>query len=693
MAYLKEYVTDSILIFFPRQIKIEMDITRRFCIISLITVHLFVAPSSSTDKLFVADAHENGGSILMAETDGLSFVNSTFSTLPLTGLRQPIGVEYDPRTEMVYWTDAFLHTINRAVIDGSMQEVIAQLGQISIPEDFEYPFGIALNLDEDKVYWADQYGDRIEMADLDGSNREVLISTGFNTNAAGVAYSRIRRKIFWTEQGPEPKIEMANHDGTGRQVLVDSSQLVKPNGICLDSSESNLYWTDTDRDSLESINLDNMTTSIHFMINLDIHPFGIANYFEDLYFSDIITETVYLVDFPDRMLAQIDRALPSPVDIHIYSDTTCPGFNLCAATGTCVLTTRQPENKFVCVCRPGYTGIYCDEDINECDSAPCVHGSCSEPEVDSYDCTCQPGFTGLNCETNITYCDPSPCTNGATCTEESLGYTCECAEGFTGDTCSEEITCPLPNHPLSHVSQPQSTYMAGALITIECDEIDASVVWRCNGATGEWIQLADLDCQSDEQGLPISALIGIVAGALFVLLIGICLCFLYKFVNKRNRDLPLASDLHGNTNSAANLPMGAVGGMSYPCAESKILGLDDPIYDAPKDVLSNDYTSTYSTQIPRTSEGSRLGALPDTPKVDDLPPEYSVCDPTTSSGELATLAVGNMYESRIGYQRAPIDMTPSPMMAPKNLNHHYYEHRPRSEAKDKPNEYLVVQED
>ncbi|XP_030852085.1 uncharacterized protein LOC757083 isoform X4 [Strongylocentrotus purpuratus] len=865
-----------------------MDLLQQFWIFTLVTVHLFVSPSSCTDKLFVADAYN--GTILLAETDGLSFVKSSFNRLPFTGLELPVGVEFDSRTEIVYWTDASLHTVNRAALNGSMQEVIAQLDPISIPANFEYPYGIALNLDENKVYWADQYHDVIEMADLDGSNRQDLISTGFNTNAAGIVYSTIRRKIFWTEQGPSPKIEMVNPDGTGREVLVDSD-LESPNGICLDSAERRLYWTDPTRDRIESIHLDEMTRLSHIELsNLDIHPFGIAKYFEDFYFSDLNFDGVYAADFPDNSLHLVDRYLPTPVEIHIYADTSCPGFNLCDNTGECILTTRQPETKFVCICEPGYTGVYCEQVIDDCASSPCINGSCSDAGVLSYECTCQAGFTGRNCEIDIDSCDPSPCLNGATCVDELLGYACECAVGFTGDTCDEDIneclrsdacgvnedctntiggfqcecregshmrngeckfslsvggaiqftringedaeftdelndpmsnesmtmetrchkvlhtvimnimstqssewdiditgfsagsivaefevmifdsdrnilkdqaialetslglqepgiwqsadgsvnlnvesvitygevcltvqcvygtcrtvpgdpnyscacqtgytgeycetviTCPLPDHPLSHVVQPQSVYMPEDLITIECDEKDASVIWRCDGISGEWIQLADLDCQTDGNGLPIGALIGIVAGALFVLIIGMFLCFLYKFVNRKRMNTLITNGVQLNERqnnlAVSHPPMGATGGMPYPCAEGK--SLDDPTYASPSDFPSNDYISMYATRIAGSLEkGSRFGTLPAIPKaaphlpvrhlaplqmdgagVEALPPEYSVCDPSASG-----LAGGEMYESTIRSDNPTNDMMPSPSTVPKNLNHNQF---------------------
>ena len=37
-------------------------------------------------------------------------------------------------------------------------------------------------------------------------------------------------------------------------------------------------------------------------------------------------------------------------------------------------------------------------DINECESDPCIHGDCKD-EVNRYVCHCKPGYTGVNCET------------------------------------------------------------------------------------------------------------------------------------------------------------------------------------------------------------------------------------------------------------------------------------------------------
>ena len=36
-------------------------------------------------------------------------------------------------------------------------------------------------------------------------------------------------------------------------------------------------------------------------------------------------------------------------------------------------------------------------DIDECDSDPCEHGSCTD-QVDGYSCSCDAGYAGSNCD-------------------------------------------------------------------------------------------------------------------------------------------------------------------------------------------------------------------------------------------------------------------------------------------------------
>ncbi|XP_054726522.1 protein crumbs isoform X4 [Anastrepha obliqua] len=122
--------------------------------------------------------------------------------------------------------------------------------------------------------------------------------------------------------------------------------------------------------------------------------------------------------------------------------------NICG-NGIC----KNEEGSYKCYCTPGFTGKHCDSDVDECLSHPCQNGAtCNNKlfffkygkhrilrQINAYECVCQPGYTGINCEVDINECDSNPCTKGSTCIDMINNFTCSCIPGMTGRFCENDI--------------------------------------------------------------------------------------------------------------------------------------------------------------------------------------------------------------------------------------------------------------
>ena len=90
----------------------------------------------------------------------------------------------------------------------------------------------------------------------------------------------------------------------------------------------------------------------------------------------------------------------------------------------------------------------CDVDVDECLSAPCLHGVCFDSNTDprtpmppnAYRCSCADGFEsagGGNCDVDVDECASDPCMHGATCMHSGTDskvpiytYQCTCKPGY-----------------------------------------------------------------------------------------------------------------------------------------------------------------------------------------------------------------------------------------------------------------------
>ena len=131
------------------------------------------------------------------------------------------------------------------------------------------------------------------------------------------------------------------------------------------------------------------------------------------------------------------------------------------ATSAAPDSARADRVEVACVCLPGYDGVLCRVDVDECLSSPCGNGAvCSESRPPpGFACTCTAGYSGPLCETDINECSSQPCRAGegdsreggeSSCLDLVDGFECVCSSGFEGRTCERDargcLSMPCKNN-------------------------------------------------------------------------------------------------------------------------------------------------------------------------------------------------------------------------------------------------------
>ncbi|CAF3912434.1 unnamed protein product [Adineta steineri] len=159
--------------------------------------------------------------------------------------------------------------------------------------------------------------------------------------------------------------------------------------------------------------------------------------------------------------------------------------------GQCILTDTGVNT---CRCREGYTGAYCESNINECASNPCMGGGTCYDLVNAYACFCPDRIFRPQCNTSSSLSSSNECLcrNGGKCYTNSVGsQLCQCVNGFTGPLCEISITA-RPKSGQSSCSQ-LSCQNGG-----KCQEQGSNMICMCKpGYSGQRCETEYFRCQGN----------------------------------------------------------------------------------------------------------------------------------------------------------------------------------------------------
>ncbi|KAG5847035.1 hypothetical protein ANANG_G00121420 [Anguilla anguilla] len=220
-----------------------------------------------------------------------------------------VGIDYDCREKVVYWTDLGTQTISRARLDPwGEPETVVSSGLTS-------PEGLAVDTLHRTLFWVDSGTDRIETSGLDGSARRVLFNTDL-LNPRAIAVDSSSGTLYWTDWNRDsPKIESSKVDGHNRRVLVQDG-IRLPNALTFDPSMKHLCWADAGTKRLECIFPDG-TGRREIQKGLS-YPFSLVSHDNYFFYSDWTREAVLVLSEDGHWVT--DEYLPDQKS-HLYGIT------------------------------------------------------------------------------------------------------------------------------------------------------------------------------------------------------------------------------------------------------------------------------------------------------------------------------------------------------------------------------------
>lgn len=130
-----------------------------------------------------------------------------------------LGMDVDQSHQQLYWTDYVdspsggrvlrADILNDGFLLGAPETIAIGLGNVA---------DVAIDVEGGKVYWVDYTRKQVQRANLDGSSAETIANT--TEKPVSIAFDSLRHKVYWLESPQrETIVRRANPDGSGQKQL------------------------------------------------------------------------------------------------------------------------------------------------------------------------------------------------------------------------------------------------------------------------------------------------------------------------------------------------------------------------------------------------------------------------------------------------------------------------------------------